>query len=479
MVDVQGTVADGFEPVRDAFAANFTRHGERGAAMVLYREGEKVVDLWGGTKAPDTKAPDDDGESGPEASGGGREPWTQDTAQVVRSVTKGVAAAVPLLLHQRGQLDLDGRVSTYWPEFKAAGKERVLVRHLLAHRTGVPVLDTPLTPAEAVDGISGPRAVAAQRPVWEPGEAHGYHAQTYSWLLGELVRRVTGRTIGRWIAEEIARPLGLDLWLGLPEEQRGRVGRIAAVEALAAPAAHGPRIRPKRSVAEAYRDPESLTRRAFAAITPVPDENDPAYLAAELPASGGVATAEALARFYAALIGPLPSARTARSGAGSSPRRRSRWPVQRSPRGRTGFWSSAPDTASATCCTARPARCWGRAPSATRGAEARSPSPTRRRASASPTSPTVCGAVSPRIRVRRRWCARCGPAWRRGRRNGPRGRTGRAARQRWRYRAPRTRATPCGTSRTRGSATAPAEWPGAAKADGSSAGVRRRETLRP
>ncbi|WHX19027.1 serine hydrolase domain-containing protein [Streptomyces malaysiensis subsp. malaysiensis] len=328
MVDVQGTVADGFGPVRDAFAANFTRHGERGAAVVLYREGEKVVDLWGGTKTPDGADDFDGGEGsdggerpdGSEGSGGGEEsksghePWTQDTAQVVRSVTKGVAAAVPLLLHQRGQLDLDGRVSTYWPEFKAAGKERVLVRHLLAHRTGVPVLDTPLTPDQAIDGISGPLAVAAQRPVWEPGTAHGYHAQTYSWLLGELVRRVTGRTIGRWIAEEIARPLGLDLWLGLPEEQRGRVGRIAAVEPPAAPASAGPRLRPKRSVAEAYRDPESLTRRAFAAITPVPDENDPAYLAAELPASGGVATAEALARFYAALIGPLPSARTVRSG---------------------------------------------------------------------------------------------------------------------------------------------------------------------
>ncbi|MFD8336922.1 serine hydrolase domain-containing protein [Streptomyces solisilvae] len=328
MVDVQGTVADGFGPVRDAFAANFTRHGERGAAVVLYREGEKVVDLWGGTKTPDGaddfdggegsdggEVPDGgEGSDGREESKGGHEPWTQDTAQVVRSVTKGVAAAVPLLLHQRGQLDLDGRVSTYWPEFKAAGKERVLVRHLLAHRTGVPVLDTPLTPDQAIDGISGPLAVAAQRPVWEPGTAHGYHAQTYSWLLGELVRRVTGRTIGRWIAEEIARPLGLDLWLGLPEEQRGRVGRIAAVEPPAAPASAGPRLRPKRSVAEAYRDPESLTRRAFAAITPVPDENDPAYLAAELPASGGVATAEALARFYAALIGPLPSARTVRSG---------------------------------------------------------------------------------------------------------------------------------------------------------------------
>ncbi|WPB91323.1 serine hydrolase domain-containing protein [Streptomyces malaysiensis] len=322
MVDVQGTVADGFGPVRDAFAANFTRHGERGAAVVLYREGEKVVDLWGGTKTPDGADDFDggegsDGSEGPdgrEESKSGHEPWTQDTAQVVRSVTKGVAAAVPLLLHQRGQLDLDGRVSAYWPEFKAAGKERVLVRHLLAHRTGVPVLDTPLTPDQAVDGISGPLAVAAQRPVWEPGTAHGYHAQTYSWLLGELVRRVTGRTIGRWIAEEIARPLGLDLWLGLPEEQRGRVGRIAAVEPPAAPASAGPRLRPKRSVAEAYQDPESLTRRAFAAITPVPDENDPAYLAAELPASGGVATAEALARFYAALIGPLPSARTLRSG---------------------------------------------------------------------------------------------------------------------------------------------------------------------
>ncbi|AUA11760.1 serine hydrolase [Streptomyces sp. SID8382] len=322
MVDVQGTVADGFGPVRDAFAANFTRHGERGAAVVLYREGEKVVDLWGGTKTPDGADDYDGGEEsdsgegpdGGEESKGGHEPWTQDTAQVVRSVTKGVAAAVPLLLHQRGQLDLDGRVSAYWPEFKAAGKERVLVRHLLAHRTGVPVLDTPLTPDQAIDGISGPLAVAAQRPVWEPGTAHGYHAQTYSWLLGELVRRVTGRTIGRWIAEEIARPLGLDLWLGLPEEQRGRVGRIAAVEPPAAPASAGPRLRPKRSVAEAYQDPESLTRRAFAAITPVPDENDPAYLAAELPASGGVATAEALARFYAALIGPLPSARTVRSG---------------------------------------------------------------------------------------------------------------------------------------------------------------------
>ncbi len=292
MVDVQGTVADGFEPVRDAFADNFARRGERGAAVTVYRDGRKVADLWGGTKDVD-----------------GTAPWTHGTAQVVRSATKGVAAAVLLLLHQRGQVDLDAPVGTYWPEFKANGKERVLVRHLLAHRAGLPALDTPLTPAEAVDGVSGPRALAAQAPVWEPGTDHGYHAQTYSWLLGELVLRVTGRSLGTWVAEEIAGPLGLDLWIGLPEAERDRVGRIGDIEAPAAPASAGLRVRPKASVTDAYRDPASLTRRAFAAIDPVADENDPAYRAAELPASAGIATSDALARFYASLIGVVDDGR--------------------------------------------------------------------------------------------------------------------------------------------------------------------------
>ncbi|MEW2580423.1 serine hydrolase domain-containing protein [Streptomyces syringium] len=301
-MDVQGTVADGFEPVRDAFAGNFARRGERGAAVVVYRAGRKVVDLWGGAKHADDPS---DGTSG-DAAG---EPWTRDTAQVVRSATKGVAAAVPLLLHQRGLVDLDAPVGTYWPEFKAAGKERLLVRHLLSHRAGLPVLDTPLTPAEAIDGVSGPRALAAQAPAWEPGTAHGYHAQTYSWLLGELVRRVTGRSIGRWVAEEIAGPLGLDLWIGLPDAERGRVGRIADIAPPAEPATPGLRLRPKRSVSDAYSDPGSLTRRAFGAIDPQADENDPAYRAAELPASAGIATADALARFYASLIGEVDGAR--------------------------------------------------------------------------------------------------------------------------------------------------------------------------
>lgn len=288
-VDVRGTVAPGFEAVADAFVRNFEQRGERGAAVAVYRHGRKVVDLWAGTRDVD-----------------GVEPWAVDTVQIVRSAGKGIAAAVPLLLHQRGQVDLDAPVSTYWPEFRTNGKERVLVRDLLAHRAGVPALDTPLTPAEAADGVSGPAAVAAQRPQWEPGTDHGYHAQTYSWLIGELVRRATGRTIGRWIAEEIARPLGLDFWFGLPADEAHRIGRIGPVEPPATGTASGAlRVRAKRSVVEAYRDPHSLTRRAFGAIDPFPDENDPAYRAAELPASGGIATARGLARCYAAMIGPV------------------------------------------------------------------------------------------------------------------------------------------------------------------------------
>ncbi|MEV0113176.1 serine hydrolase domain-containing protein [Streptomyces sp. NPDC050844] len=288
-VAIDGTVAEGFEPVRDAFVRNFAELGEQGAAVTVYRDGRPVVELWGGTRDVDG------GERGA--------PWERGTAQIVRSATKGVAAAVLLLLHQRGDLDLDAPVGSYWPEFKAQGKERTLVRHLLSHRAGVPVLDRPLTPAEAADPDFAAGAVAGQAPVWEPGADHGYHAQTYSWLTGELVRRVTGRSIGEWVASEISRPLGLDLWIGLPEGEADRVGRVGRISPPEAPG--GLRVRPRRNVAEAYADPDSLTQRAFGAIDPSPDENDPAYRAAVLPASNGIATASSLARFYASLIGEV------------------------------------------------------------------------------------------------------------------------------------------------------------------------------
>ncbi|MFJ9791587.1 serine hydrolase domain-containing protein [Streptomyces globosus] len=285
-MNIQGEVAEGYEAVRDAFVRNFEVLGDRGAAVAVYRDGRRVVDLWGGTHDVD-----------------GTDPWTAGTAQVVRSATKGVAAAVPLLLHQRGLLDLDAPVGDYWPEFKAGGKEGALVRDLLAHRAGVPALDVPLTPEEAADGLSGARAVAAQRPFWEPGTEHGYHAQTFSWLLSELVLRVTGASLGSWLAQEVTGPRGLDFWIGLPQEvaETGRVGRVGAVEP---PQSAGAlRTRPRRNVSEAYADPDSLTRRAFAAITPLADENAPAYRAAELPASAGIGTARALAGLYASLIG--------------------------------------------------------------------------------------------------------------------------------------------------------------------------------
>ncbi|MFI2634992.1 serine hydrolase domain-containing protein [Streptomyces collinus] len=288
-MDVHGTVAEGFEPVRDAFVRNFETLGDRGAAVAVYRDGQKVVDLWGGTRDVD-----------------GTAPWERGTAQVVRSATKGVAAAVLLLLHQRGQLDLDAPVGHYWPEFKARGKERVLVRHVLNHRAGLPVLDRPLTPQEALDPLKGPEAVAAQAPVWEPGTDHGYHALTYGWLLDELVRRVTGQGTGQWLASQVTGPLGLDLWLGLPESEAGRVGRVGRVEG--AEPTGSLRARPKRSVTEAYEDPASLTRRAFAAISPFPDQNDPAYRASALPATNAMATADGLARFYATLIGDTAGA---------------------------------------------------------------------------------------------------------------------------------------------------------------------------
>jgi CubicO group peptidase (beta-lactamase class C family) len=326
-VVVNGEVAEGFEPVRDAFLRNFRQLGERGAAVTVYRHGRRVVDLWAGTKDVDGTAPRERG-----------------TAHVVRSATKGVAAAVLLLLHQRGELDLDAPVGEYWPEYKAAGKERTLVRHVLAHCAGVPALDRPLTWQEAADPDHAADCVAAQAPAWEPGTDHGYHAHTYGFLTGELVRRVTGRSLGTWLADEITGPAGIDLWVGFPgaagrsrpepgsqprpepwrqsqpelrpesEAQLpsgsevwspsapdlARVGRTAHVK-FEAPAGT-PRTRPKRAVADAYADSTSLTSRAFAVLTPFPDENDPAYRAAEFPSSNGIATSDGLARFYASLI---------------------------------------------------------------------------------------------------------------------------------------------------------------------------------
>ncbi len=292
MPEIGGTTAPGFDGVREAFAANLAGDQEVGAAVAVYLHGRKVVDLWGGIADPRT----------------GR-PWERDTLQVVYSTTKGVVAACAHLLAQRGELDLDAPVAAYWPEFAAGGKARVPVRWLLTHQAGLPLIDHPITPAEAIAWEPMVTALAAQRPAWEPGTDHGYHGMTYGWLVGEVVRRVTGRSIGAFLAEEIAAPLGLDLWIGLPESEQHRVSHIitAAVPDFDALSridlASVPE--PMREVMAAYADPTSLTVRSMRVVSPPLDHNDPKEQAAELPSTNGVCTARALARLYAALIGEV------------------------------------------------------------------------------------------------------------------------------------------------------------------------------
>src|SRR5438128_3411953 len=170
MADIHGEVASGFEGVREAFANNFDVNGEVGAAFSLYKDGAKVVDLWGGVANADTGAP-----------------WQEDTLQLVFSTTKGATAACASLLYQRGELDFDAPVAEYWPEFKANGKEDIPVRWLLSHRAGLPVLDVTLTPEQVYAWDPIIDALAAQKPVWEPGTKHGYHAVTYGFLVGEVI----------------------------------------------------------------------------------------------------------------------------------------------------------------------------------------------------------------------------------------------------------------------------------------------------
>ncbi|MEV0620642.1 serine hydrolase domain-containing protein [Nonomuraea sp. NPDC050404] len=333
MPEISGETAPGFEAVRTAFAANLASGLEIGAAVSVYLHGRKVVDLWGGLADPGT----------------GR-PWRRDTLQIVYSTTKAITAACALLLAQRGELDLDAPVARYWPEFAAGGKEHVPVRWLLTHQAGLPTLDRTITPAEAIAWEPMVKALAAQRPYWEPGTEHGYHGLTYGWLVGEVVRRVSGRGIGTFLRQEIAEPHGLDLWIGLPGSEHHRVSRIVTDAAAFDPSSIDLEAVPEamREVMAHYADPASLTVRALNLVQPPLDHNDPAEWAAEMPSTNGVCTARALARFYAALIGEVDGRRiltrdaltaaTAEQAAGVD--RVLRVPVRIG----TGFGLPAPDT---------------------------------------------------------------------------------------------------------------------------------------
>jgi CubicO group peptidase (beta-lactamase class C family) len=289
MVDIQGEVASGYEGVRDAFAENFEKHGDVGAAFALYRGGEKVVDIWGGVAD--------------EATG---RPWTEDSLQLVFSTTKGATAVCANLLVQRGQLNLDAPVVEYWPEFGAEGKDKIPVRWLLSHRAGLPVVDVAPSPEEALAWDPMIKLLEAQKPVWEPGTAHGYHALTYGWLVGEVVRRITGKSLGTFFADEVAGPLGLDFWIGLPSTEESRVSPLIQGNAFNTAAAEfDVESLPDgiREIAEAFLNPDSLVNRALFVTKPQLEFNSAAVHAAEIPAANGITDARSLARMYAGLVG--------------------------------------------------------------------------------------------------------------------------------------------------------------------------------
>ncbi|MGY1503082.1 serine hydrolase domain-containing protein [Streptomyces sp. QTS52] len=265
-----------FSAVRTAFEENFRDRGELGAAVSVTVGGETVVDLWGGW-----------------ADAGHTRAWERDTLVNVWSTSKGPVALCAHILADRGLLDLDAPVAAYWPEFAAAGKEGVLVRHLLSHRAGLSGLREPHSLADLYDWELTTRRLAATEPWWEPGTRSGYHALTYGFLVGEVVRRVSGLLPGAFLEREVTGPLGIDFTIGLPEKEAGR-----AAELVRPPAA---------STSEQAAIFAQLTPTAIAALAnpltgPV-EANSPEWRAAEIPAANGHGTARAIAALYGVFAG--------------------------------------------------------------------------------------------------------------------------------------------------------------------------------
>jgi CubicO group peptidase (beta-lactamase class C family) len=274
-VEIHGTCDPRFERVKEAFAKSFAQ-GEVGAAVSVVVDGETVVDLWAGHRdAARTK------------------PWERDTIVNTYSTTKGMTAICALQLIERGELDPDAPVSELWPEFAQAGKADIPVRWLLSHRAGLAAVSKPLPEGAATDWDCMVEALAAQAPWWTPGEKHGYHALTYGYLVGEVVRRVSGRSLGTFFREEVAEPLGADFHIGFGAEHDDRCAEM--IPPPPTPGAADP-------MAAARKDPDSLVGRAFGNPDPGSrNVNSRAWRAAEVPAAGGHGDARGLARIYGAL----------------------------------------------------------------------------------------------------------------------------------------------------------------------------------
>jgi len=268
MTEIHGTVAPGFEAARDQFARHFEAGEEIGASYAVMHKGEMVVDLWAGTKDE-----------------AGADPWQRDTLANVWSTTKGVAAICVALLVDRGQLSYDDKVASHWPEFATHGKGDITVAQMLSHQSGLSGLREPTTLDQVYDHDLIAARLAAQEPLWEPTTRSGYHAFTYGFLAGELVKRITGKSLGTFLRDEIGTPHAIDFFIGLPESEEPRVAPLTQAEGL----------QPLAGGNEAQR--LTFTNPAIPQTAP----NDRAWRAAELPAAGGLGTASALAKLYALL----------------------------------------------------------------------------------------------------------------------------------------------------------------------------------
>ena len=270
VVDISGRCGEGFGKVKDAFAENFTVEGDVGASVAATIDGELVVDLWGGTQDQ-----------------AGNVPWEEDTIINVFSTTKTMSCLSLLVLASRGFVDVDAPVARYWPEFAEAGKEdTVLVRHLLSHTAGLPSWDQRLEPTDLYDWDLVCGLIAKQAPWWEPGSKSGYHGITQGNLVGEVVRRVDGRSVGTFFAEEIADPLGADFHIGTPPECDDRVALVIAPTADAPSGLVGGESEiPKDSIPYRAANPRLDARQSW----------EIAWRRAEIPAAGGHGNARSVA----------------------------------------------------------------------------------------------------------------------------------------------------------------------------------------
>ncbi|MFO8049483.1 MAG: serine hydrolase domain-containing protein [Desulfosudaceae bacterium] len=280
VVDVQGYCDPAFAPVKEAFLNNFKHHQETGAAVSLVLNGKAVVDLWAGWV--DFRK---------------RRPWRSDTLANIYSATKGVTAICAMRLMDQGRLDPDKPVSAYWPEFRGQGKEAITVRMLLNHTAGMVGLRKQISSQSLYNWQTMTAAYAADKPWWTPGEKHGYHALSFGWLLGQVIRNISGLSVGEYLKNEITGPLGLDLHIGLDPEEHHRCATMIMLRLM--PSIHKDALRFAGAMVANLNGP---TTKAFTnPVSIVTGVNSASWRSSEIPSANGQSTAGALATLYGIL----------------------------------------------------------------------------------------------------------------------------------------------------------------------------------